>query len=81
MADSVNQHLNQAAFNVTQGRVVLFRTDPDKYLVALIIKVNDDKTVDLTVFKPSGDTGLEANVKQGKEIGNWCPPGVDAVKK
>lgn len=69
----------QEDFVVAQGRIILFKLTNDKYCPALINKVNADGTVDLTTFLERGVIDYASSIKRGQEIGQWAPPGVDAV--
>lgn len=66
-------------FNITKGRIVLLKVGLEKYHVALINQVNIDGSVNLTTFPPEGSVANYWGVKQGQKIGDWAPPGVDAV--
>lgn len=66
---------------ISQCRIILYRTDPNKYSPALVNAVNEDGSVNLTVFRPGGDTGLVEKVTKGPEIGQWEWPGVDSPEK
>jgi hypothetical protein len=62
----------------TLGLMVLYRTGINRYSPAVIHKVNEDHTVDLTVFDPQGTVGPARSVQQGGNPGQWCHTGVDA---
>jgi len=65
---------------ITQCRIILFRVAPDKYTPALVTAVNEDGSVNLTVFHQYVTEGVQ-NVVEGPEIGNWVWPGIDAKKE
>lgn len=62
----------------TLGLMVLYRTGVDRYSPAVIHKVNEDHTVDLTIFDPAGNVGPARRVQQGDNPGQWCHTGVDS---
>lgn len=66
----------QKEFNVVQGRIVLFKWDEDRYAPSLITQVNEDGSVNLTIFRPDGTTEGKQNVERGNEEGKWAPPGI-----
>jgi hypothetical protein len=66
---------------ITQCRIILYKTGPDSYSPALVTAVNEDGSVNLTVFLPSGNTVGAQNVAEGREIGDWAWPGIDAKKE
>jgi hypothetical protein len=71
-------------FKVTQGRIVLYRVSDEaknRYWVALINSVNDDGSVNLTLFLPTGLTEGANSVTRGSNVGDWTPPGVDSNQK
>lgn len=70
-----------ADFVVTQGRIVLLRTGERKYAPSLINRVNEDGSVNLTVFEPNGTVSPANKVSEGDQVGNWCQPGVDSQEK
>ena len=66
---------------ITQCRIILYKTGPDSYAPALVTQVNEDRSVNLTLFLPNGSTAGVQNVAEGHEVGNWTWPGVDAGKE
>lgn len=66
------------AVSATLGLMVLYRTGKNRYSPAVIQKVNENYTVDLTVFGPAGDVSPARNVKEGDNPGQWCHTGIDA---
>jgi hypothetical protein len=67
-------------FKLVQGRIVLIKTEENRYAPALVTQINEDESVNLTVFRADGTIEPVQNVKRGVEIGDWAPPGVDAEK-
>lgn len=66
---------------ITQCRIILYKTGFDSYAPALVTQVNQDDSVNLTLFLPNGSTEGVQNVTEGHEVGEWTWPGVDARKE
>lgn len=57
------------------GRIVHFIAEVDQtHLAAIVTAVNDDGTVNLTVFGGNGGYGFSFNVSEGEEAGTWHWP-------
>ena len=66
------------AFQAQLGSIILYRTGKKRYSPALITGMNEDGSLNLTVFSTNGQVGLARNVCEGDNEGQWCPTGVDA---
>lgn len=64
----------EAAQKPSVGRMVHYEHPIFSLIAAVIAKVNENGTVNLTYFKPDGDTGGIENVPQGTEVCTWHWP-------
>lgn len=60
------------------GDMVLMRTGNKRYAPAIVYSINENGSLNLTVFSSSGQVGPARNVYEGPKEGDWCPTGVDA---
>jgi hypothetical protein len=63
---------------VQMGDMVLMRTGNKRYAPAVINSINENGSLNLTVFSTNGQVGLARDVYEGPKEGDWCPTGVDA---
>lgn len=66
------------AFQAALGSIVLHRTGKNRYAPALVNSMNEDGSLNLTVFSTNGQIGLARSVFEGPKEGDWAPPGIDA---
>lgn len=66
------------AYQPTLASIILYRTGKKRYSPALITGINEDGSVNLTVFSTNGQVGLAKSVTEGDNEGQWCPTGVDS---
>ncbi len=60
--------------NPTVGRIVHYHTHLGVTVAAIVTWINEDESVNLTMFAPMGATEGRIGVKQGNESGCWSWP-------